>query len=85
MCPTRDRQSDAAAAVARQEISGKLELECVSDRDITRPGRVLHVRYQQRTETRVDKEDCSYFEQLCRLKLAERCQLLRLKVVDEQG
>ena len=40
---------------------------------------------QDSVETRVDEKDCSYFDPLCMLKLAEQCQLLGLKVVDEQG
>ena len=40
---------------------------------------------QDGTETRVDDKDCSYFDPVCVMKLAERCQLLVLFVVDEQG
>ena len=40
---------------------------------------------QDGAETRVDEKDYSYFDPVCVMKLAERCQLIVLFVVDEQG
>ena len=40
---------------------------------------------QDCAETRGDNKDYSYFDPVCVVKLAERCQLLVLYVVDEQG
>ena len=40
---------------------------------------------QDGTETRVDEKDCSYFDPVCMMKLAERCQLLVLIVVMNKG